>query len=251
MNWRRNKRLVSTSTEKTLPMADKEDTSNHGDKIVSDSDSPPEENIDTKVDEPEITPSTLPTAEVDGDAATPNLATTTSAVSTDSTTVYPKGYRLIVIFVSLCFAVFLVALDQTIIATAMYTLYNRNSDLIFSPRITNQFHSLEDVGWYASAYLLTSTSLQPTYGKIYQNFSLKWIFVGVVSIFELGSLICGIAPSSTSLIVGRAIAGLGAGGIFAGALTIIAYSVPLRTRPMFTGAIGAMFGVSELHVKIC
>ena len=99
------------------------------------------------------------------------------------------------------------------------------------------------MGWYASAYLLTATSLQPTYGKVYQNFSLKWVFVVVVSIFELGSLICGVAPSSTSFIIGRAIAGLGAGGIFAGALTIVAYSVRLRTRPMFAGAIGAMFGV--------
>jgi MFS family permease len=78
---------------------------------------------------------------------------------------------------------------------------------------------------------------------MYQNFSLKWLFVTVVSLFELGSLICGVAPDSNVFIAGRAIAGLGAGGIFAGALTIIAYSVPLRTRPMFAGAIGAMFGV--------
>lgn len=99
------------------------------------------------------------------------------------------------------------------------------------------------MGWYGSAYLLTSTALQPTYGKMYQNFSLKWLFVIVVSLFELGSLICATAPNSTAFIVGRAIAGLGAGGIFAGALTIIAYSVPLRTRPMFAGMIGAMFGV--------
>jgi MFS family permease len=88
-----------------------------------------------------------------------------------------------------------------------------------------------------------STSLQPTYGKIYQNFSLKWVFVFVVSTFEIGSLICGVAPNSVVFIVGRAIAGLGAGGIFAGALTIIAYSIPLAKRPIFTGCIGAMFGV--------
>lgn len=112
-----------------------------------------------------------------------------------------------------------------------------------SPRITNDFQSLTDVGWYGSAYLLCATALQPTYGKMYQNFSLKWLFVTVVSIFEIGSLICGVAPNSTAFILGRAIAGLGAGGIFAGALTIVAYSVPLRTRPMFAGMIGAMFGV--------
>lgn len=62
-------------------------------------------------------------------------------------------------------------------------------------------------------------------------------------LFELGSLICGVAPNSLAFIVGRAIAGLGAGGIFAGALTILSYAVPLSKRPMFAGAIGAMFGV--------
>jgi MFS family permease len=119
---------------------------------------------------------------------------------------------------------------------------------LISPHITNQFHSLQDVGWYGSAYLLCSTSLQPTYGKIYQNFSLKWVFVFVVSTFEIGSLICGVAPSSLVFIIGRAIAGLGAGGIFAGALTIIAYSIPLRKRPIFTGCIGAMFGVIQPYI---
>ena len=116
-----------------------------------------------------------------------------------------------------------------------------------SPKITNDFHSLSDVGWYGSAYLLTSTALQPTYGKIYQNFSLKWVFVVVVMEFELGSLICAVAQNSPTLIVGRAIAGVGAGGVFAGALTIIAFSVPLRKRPMYVGSFGAMFGV---HVRI-
>jgi len=87
---------------------------------------------------------------------------------------------------------------------------------------------------------------------MYQNFSLKWIFISVVSTFEIGSLICGVAPSSTVFIVGRAIAGLGAGGIFAGALTIIAYSIPLRKRPIYAGCIGAMFGVCPglLHLML-
>jgi MFS family permease len=78
------------------------------------------------------------------------------------------------------------------------------------------------VGWYGSAYLLTSTALQPTYGKMYQSFSLKWLFVIVVLLFEIGSLICGVAPNSTTFIVGRAIAGLGAGNdILNGVLTFM------------------------------
>jgi MFS family permease len=64
-------------------------------------------------------------------------------------------------------------------------------------------------------------------------------------VFELGSLICGVAPNSVALIVGRAIAGVGSAGIFSGALIIIAYSVPLAKRPMYTGIIGAMYGLAS------
>lgn len=69
------------------------------------------------------------------------------------------------------------------------------------------------------------------------------MYLIAIGIFELGSLICGVAPNSTTLIVGRAIAGLGSAGIFSGALIIVAYSVPLVKRPMYSGFIGAMYGM--------
>lgn len=65
-------------------------------------------------------------------------------------------------------------------------------------------------------------------------------------IFELGSLVCGVAPNSTALIVGRAIAGLGGAGIFSGAMLIISKTVPLRQRPTYTSLIGAMFGIASV-----
>lgn len=65
-------------------------------------------------------------------------------------------------------------------------------------------------------------------------------------IFELGSFICGIAPNSTALIIGRAIAGLGSAGIFSGAILIVAMTVPLRQRPTYTGIIGAMYGIASV-----
>lgn len=68
---------------------------------------------------------------------------------------YPDLFKAVLIVVSLFITVFLVALDQTIIGTAI-------------PKITDQFHSVQDVGWYGSAYFLTSTALQPTYGRIYK-----------------------------------------------------------------------------------
>ena len=124
---------------------------------------------------------------------------------------YPHGFKLVTLIIALCLAVFLVALDQTIIATAI-------------PKITDRFHSINDIGWYGSAYFLTSTTLQPSFGRIYKVFNMKWVFLSAIGVFELGSLICGVAPSSTALIVGRAVAGIGVGGIFSGALIIIAHS---------------------------
>ena len=114
-------------------------------------------------------------------------------VGTEDEANYPKGLKLASLITALCLGVFLVALDQTIIATAI-------------PKITDHFHSVNDIGWYGSAYFLTSTTLQPSFGRIYKFFQIKWVFLSAVAVFELGSLICAVAPSSTALIVGRAIA---------------------------------------------
>jgi predicted MFS family arabinose efflux permease len=94
--------------------------------------------------------------------------------------------------------------------------------------------------------MLTGASLQLFFGKLYTFWSVKWIFLGVIAIFEVGSLVCAIAQDSVTLIIGRAVAGIGSAGIFAGALTILAYSVPLTKRPIYTGLIGGMFGISSV-----
>ncbi|KAL8666226.1 MAG: hypothetical protein Q9168_007534 [Polycauliona sp. 1 TL-2023] len=146
---------------------------------------------------------------------------------------YPGSWKLASITIALCMAIFLVALDTTIVAAA-------------TPRITDHFKKLEDVGWYGSAYLLTICAFQLAFGKCYSIFSIKSVFLTAIAIFELGSLICGVAPSSNALIIGRAIAGMGCAGIFSGALIIIAYSVPLHRRPAYTGLIGAMYGVASI-----
>jgi MFS family permease len=101
------------------------------------------------------------------------------------------------IVVALVLSIFLVTLDMTIVATSI-------------PQITTVFNSLDQVGWYGSAFFLTLSSFQPTWGKAYEYFPLKSTFLLSIIIFELGSL---IAQSSTALIVGRAITGAGAAGI--------------------------------------
>jgi MFS family permease len=73
---------------------------------------------------------------------------------------------------------------------------------------------------------------QLVFGKLYGYFPIKLVFLAGVVIFEIGSAVCGAAPTSVALIVGRAIAGLGASGIFQGAMVIVAYSVDPRKRPM-------------------
>lgn len=146
---------------------------------------------------------------------------------------YPSGMKLAVISMALCLAVFLMALDNTIIATAI-------------PKITDQFNSLSDVGWYVSSYLLTTCALQLFFGKLYTFYSIKWVFLTSIGIFEIGSAVCGAAPSSIALIIGRAIAGIGSAGLFSGALVIIAYTVPMAKRPAYTGIIGACYGIASI-----
>lgn len=84
------------------------------------------------------------------------------------------------------------------------------------------------------------------WGKVYKYFPLKISFLMAVFIFELGSLICAVAPNSTTLIVGRAIAGVGAAGVGSGAYTIIAFAAQPKQRAMFTGIIGASYGVAAV-----
>lgn len=102
------------------------------------------------------------------------------------------------------------------------------------------------MGWYGSAYLLTTCAVTLIFGKLYTFYSVKWIYLIALSIFEVGSLVCGVTPSSVGLICGRAIAGLGAAGLFSGSVLIITQSVPLVKRPVYTGVLGAMFGVASV-----
>lgn len=97
-----------------------------------------------------------------------------------------------------------------------------------------------------AAYMLTTASLQLLSVKFYSFFSIKWVFLVSIFLFELGSLICGVAQNSLTLIIGRAVAGMGSAAIFSGALIILAHSVPLERRPMYSGFIGSMYGIASV-----
>ncbi|CAK7237123.1 hypothetical protein SCUCBS95973_009841 [Sporothrix curviconia] len=144
------------------------------------------------------------------------------------------GIKLGIMLLSLALACFLILLDVAVVSTAV-------------PKITDDFHSLRDVGWYASSYQLGSTVLQLLTGKIFHHFSLKWSFISFFFIFELGSALSGAAQSSAMLIISRAVSGIGASGLINGALTIVSASVPLERRPSLTGA---LLGVAQIGVVL-
>lgn len=146
---------------------------------------------------------------------------------------YPSNKKRIIIMLALYLAVFLVTLDQNIISTAI-------------PRITDEFHSLNDVGWYSTAYILTMCSFQLLMGKVYKFYPVKPIFLAECALFEIGSAICGAAPNSNAFIVGRAIAGLGASGMFSGMMVIMFNILPLQQRPIYQGMFGAIFAIASV-----
>ncbi|KUJ10554.1 MFS general substrate transporter [Mollisia scopiformis] len=136
------------------------------------------------------------------------------------------GYPLVMLIAAISLAGFLYSLDVTIIVTAV-------------PVITTHFHRIQDIGWYGSAYLITLCAIAPLTGKLYQFYNSKITFFTFVVIFEIGSLICGVAPTSTALIVGRAVAGIGGAGIFSGGFTIVATSAPKEKRTQLVAFIYA------------
>ncbi|KAI1454443.1 MFS transporter, partial [Annulohypoxylon moriforme] len=155
------------------------------------------------------------------------------AVTAEVEQEYPSFWKLVLLTIALCMAMLVVSLDGTILATAI-------------PRITNDFNSLDDVAWYGSSYLFAVCALQLMFGKFYIMYPVKWVFLAGVILFEIGSLIAGVSPSSAVLIVGRAVSGIGAAGIFAGAIIILATSVPLRQRPIYTGLLASMHGIASV-----
>ncbi|KAL2072957.1 hypothetical protein VTL71DRAFT_10281 [Oculimacula yallundae] len=159
-----------------------------------------------------------------------NEAAAKEAGEEDDETKYPGPLGLFILITGIALSVFLISLDRTIITTAI-------------PYITNEFQSYSDVGWYGSAYLLTASAFQPLYGRIFGLFNMKWAYLTSLSMFELGSLICAVAPNSTALIIGRAIQGLGSAGILTGSFVVVSHAVPLHKRPLLTAVVGLMFGV--------
>ena len=94
--------------------------------------------------------------------------------------------------------------------------------------------------------MLTASALMLPLGRVYKFYNTKWVFLTNIILFEIGSTVCGAAPSSLAFILGRAIAGAGSAGIMSGVVIIMTLIIPLHKRPMYTGAFGAIFGISSV-----
>jgi EmrB/QacA subfamily drug resistance transporter len=142
-----------------------------------------------------------------------------------------KEVRVIVIGIGV--AMFLGALDQTIVATAL-------------PTIGRHFADVENLSWVVTAYLLTATAVTPLYGKLSDIYGRRILMMTGVVIFIAGSVACAMAPNMLTLILARGVQGIGGGGLIALAQTIIADIVSPRERGRYQGYISAVFGVASV-----
>lgn len=141
--------------------------------------------------------------------------------------------QIMFVLVGLMSGMFLSALDQSVVGTAMKT-------------IADDLKGLELQAWVTTAYLITSTVSTPIYGKLGDIFGRRKLFIFAITIFIFGSLLCGTATDMYSLAAWRAVQGIGAGGLFTLALTVLADVVPPRERARYQGMFLAVFGTSSV-----
>ena len=144
-----------------------------------------------------------------------------------------QGRALVTVFVALMLGMFLAALDQTIVSTAL-------------PTIVGELGGLNHLSWVVTAYLLAATVSTPLYGKLGDMLGRKPVFIAAIVIFLVGSMLSGLSQTMIQLILFRALQGLGAGGLIVGAQAILADIIPPRRRGRYMGLMGAVFAVSSV-----
>ncbi len=164
------------------------------------------------------------------------------AVDTSANGGYLSHRQILVVMAGLMAGMFLAALDQSIVGVAL-------------PKITSELGGLDKLSWVVTAYLLTSTAATPLWGKISDLIGRRPIFQAAIVVFLVGSIICGFASPLAGwlnvsgidvMIAGRAVQGLGGGGLMSLALAVIGDIIPPRERGKYQGLFGAVFGVSSV-----
>ena len=141
--------------------------------------------------------------------------------------------RTLIVFAGLLLGMLLAALNQTIVATAL-------------PDIVADLGGFDHYSWVFSAYMLTSTVTVPLYGKLSDVYGRRPFFLLAIVLFMAGAVVSGLAPTMTVLILGRALQGLGAGGLIPLAMAVIGDLIAPRERGKWQGLTGAVFGVASV-----
>ncbi|KAH8820291.1 major facilitator superfamily domain-containing protein [Xylogone sp. PMI_703] len=144
-----------------------------------------------------------------------------------------SGWRWIVVVLAILSSTFLFALDQTIVADVQ-------------PEIVIAFNSIGKLTWLSVAFLMTAASTNLIFGKIYTQFNAKWLYICTITLFELGSAVCGAAPNMNALIVGRALCGVGGVGMYVGVMTLIAATTTMHERPIYVAFTGLTWGLGTV-----
>jgi EmrB/QacA subfamily drug resistance transporter len=158
-------------------------------------------------------------------------ATATSATPTPAPTEDRRS--ILLVFAGLMVTMLLASLDQTIFSTAL-------------PTIVGELNGVEHMLWVTTAYILASTITLPIYGKVGDLIGRKSLFIAAIALFMAGSVVGGLAQDMTWLITGRAVQGLGGGGLMILAQAIIADVVPARQRGRYMGIMGGVFALSSV-----
>lgn len=141
--------------------------------------------------------------------------------------------EILVVLGGLMTGIFLVAVSQTIVATAM-------------PTIAGELGGVDLIAWIVTAYLLAATTATPLFGRISDLYGRDRVFKAAIVIFLVGSVLCGVAPNMPALIGARAVQGIGGGGVMALSMTIIGDILSPRERGRYQGYIGAVFGFASV-----
>ncbi|KAJ2428430.1 hypothetical protein IW137_001094 [Coemansia sp. RSA 1287] len=141
--------------------------------------------------------------------------------------------RRVVVFMSLTLTMLLASLDLTIVTTTI-------------PKIAVEFHALSDATWIGTAYMLTTTALQPLYGKLSDIFGRVQTLLTAIAVFAAGSAVCGWAPSMVVLVFGRALQGVGGAGLLSLVFIVISDLTTEAERPAYLGVLGAVWSVASV-----
>ncbi|CAK7206911.1 hypothetical protein SEUCBS139899_009718 [Sporothrix eucalyptigena] len=157
------------------------------------------------------------TTPVDDDSGTPNLT----------------GFRWIVVCIALYLSTFMYGLDTTIAADVQSA-------------VVETFGSVGKLAWLGAGFPLGSIAVGLPYGSIFNQFDMKWAYIGGIVLFEVGSALCGGAPNMDTLIVGRVIAGMGGAGMYLGGLTHFSVLTSPKTRGAYITGIVFVWGIGSV-----